>query len=191
MTTRPLILIDCDGVLANFGALYLKLHHWLNKVDRKMSDITCFDFAKCVSTKEQDERIWRHIDATPGLVRELTWHDGSKDALAQLREIGHVVCVTSPHHGPTWMPERMAWLREEAGFDKADIIFARNKTRVRGDCLIDDNVDHVAEWHAMAPPHAQGILLARPWNVGHIRGGRFCASWERVVKAAREIEVPA
>jgi 5'(3')-deoxyribonucleotidase len=163
--SKPLILVDCDGVLASFADLYLTLHAELNHVFRSFADITDFDFSRCVATKEEDERIWRHIDRTPGLVRELSTVDGALAGLAELRKMGEVVCLTSPHIGPTWVPERFRWLMDVAGFSKREVIFAADKSRVPGRVLIDDNLQHCIDWdEAHRDNGGAAVLFAAPYN---------------------------
>lgn len=188
MSKKPAILIDCDGVLCHFVNAYLRILHEQTGRMHFEVDVTDFHFSKCVSTSEEDEAVRRHIDRTPGLVRNLEWHDGAKDALSELRRISRVVCVTSPHHGPTWMPERMAWLREVAGFDKRDIVFASNKDHVNGACLIEDKADAANSWHYQADGMRVGILVARPWNRKHHRtsGALVAHDWAEVVEFARQ-----
>jgi 5'(3')-deoxyribonucleotidase len=180
------ILIDCDGVLADFTKLYLDLHFAHHNRAFQHHHVTNFDFTACIATKEQDDRIWRHIDQTPGLVRGLQWLPGAQDALEELRKLGRVICVTSPHHGPTWMPERLAWLREEAGFDKKDVIFASDKTPVGGACLIDDNTRNIRDWHCskLRGEWAEGVLYSQPWNGKSALSNLRADSWEQVIEAA-------
>lgn len=178
------ILVDCDGPLADFILLYLELHEQLNGRRHVHADVTDFDFAKCVATKDEDERVWRHIDRSPGLVRNMVMEDGAAQGLIELRKLGRVVCVTSPHTGPTWMHERFAWLIGR-GFHKRDIVMCKDKSHVAGDILIDDKPEHCIEW-ADENPSGDAILYGMPHNAEwpeHANGRvHRRTGWEAVLK---------
>lgn len=187
---RPRILVDCDGVLADFLLLYLELHEGLNGCAHTHEDVTDHDFTKCIATPEQDERVWRHIDKTPGLIRNLFPMEGALHGLGKLRELGDVVCVTSPHIGPTWVPERFRWLMDLAGFKKRDIVFRSDKKHEPGDVFIDDKLSHVIEWH-QHQMNGQGIVFDNAGNRGEAPGSvQRARAWWEVVLLAREALCP-
>lgn len=163
MTRKPLILVDCDGVLASFVDLYKDLQGILNARSFEYSDVTEFDFTKCVSTPEEDAKIWRHISTTPGLIDDLAPEDGALAGLDELRSFARVVCVTSPADTTYWCSERVNWLKKVCGFDKRDIIFASAKELIPGDALIDDKLDQVVTWDN-AHINGAGIVFDQPWN---------------------------
>lgn len=188
------ILVDCDGPLSDFIATYLHLHRELNGQVRHKHDVTNFDFAKCVSTKDEDEKIWRHIDATKGIVRHIPYECGSIAGLDQLRKLGRVVCVTSPHFGPTWMPERAEWLIDR-GFHKRDIVFRKDKAHEPGDVLIDDKPEHCREWLA-ENPKGIALLYGMPHNRADFKvleHPRYWIvdNWDDVIHSVRCIKEPA
>jgi 5'(3')-deoxyribonucleotidase len=158
------IWVDCDGVMADFVGLYLSILNYHTGRDHVHEHVTCFDFASCVASTDEDERVWRHIDAHPGLVRGLEFIAGAKEALDELRKLGTVRCLTSPHLGPTWMPERARWL-QAAGFTKKQIVFCSDKALVPGDVFIEDNKDTCEAWQA-AHPGGLAILFDAPHNQG-------------------------
>lgn len=170
MNRKPDIWVDCDGVLADFQSLYLRLLRQSGK-DRTRADVTDYDFTRCVATREEDRAIWETIDATPGLVYNLGWVEGAHAGLRALREIGHVRCLTSPHLGPTWMHERARWLIERAGFRKDEIVFCSNKPLVHGDFLIEDHLETANAWQ-LHHPNSTAILLDAPYNQGATLGFR-------------------
>lgn len=175
--SKPTILCDIDGVLTNFTSTYLDLLYAFTGRRHPQSAVTSFNFTECVSSKYEDAAIWRHIAATPGLVRDLPLYDGALDFLAELRKAGRVVACTSPA-GPLWTAERSQWLLEVAGFHKRDIVIASDKALVCGDFLIDDAVHNITEWEA-AYVGDGGIVMGRPWNA-HWTGER-CHDYEDVL----------
>jgi 5'(3')-deoxyribonucleotidase len=186
---KPVILVDCDGPLADFVAAYLSLVHEHTGRLHTHEQVTNFSFQKCVVSAEEDDHVWkRMIDARPGLVRNLGETFGSAEGLHALRQLGcKVACLTSPHLGPHWMYERAQWLLER-GFTKREIIFASDKSHVSGFILIDDNVDNCEAW-AKANPHGVAILFEAPWNRGaKLRENVLHAcDWNEVVFKVRNL----
>jgi 5'(3')-deoxyribonucleotidase len=91
-------------------------------------------------------------------------YDGAKAFVTELRSFADVVVVTSPYAAvPNWCHQRINWLAEHFGIPKRDVIFAKRKELVAGDCLIDDKVSNVDAF-ALAQPNGMGIVFDRPWN---------------------------
>lgn len=183
--TNPLILVDADGVLLDFLAVYLDLHSHLNERSCERSEVTNFDFTKCIASPVEDERIWRHFDATRGLVENIPVMDGALEGLDRLRAIGRVVCVASPHTGPFWSGERFKALLR-LGFSKRDVVLASDKTLIPGDMLIDDRFETVMEW-SRAHPKGVGVVFDATYNQQTLerRARAFRAKgWGRVVSIA-------
>lgn len=177
MNKEPVILCDVDGVLVDFTETYLRLNAELNKRYHVEADITSFNFAECITTPEQDKKIWRHIERSPGMVYNLPLYDGARDFLAALRECGRVVACTSPAN-PLWTAERAQFLMDKCGFHKKDIVIASDKALVVGDYLIDDAVHNLDSWQHWG---SLGILMTRPWNLSDDKHYRV-KTYEDVLK---------
>jgi 5'(3')-deoxyribonucleotidase len=174
------IYIDVDGVLANFVAGYLSLTEHVTGRHHTPEQVTTWEFRDCIVSEDEEDKIWRLIDTSPGFVRGLEEMPGARIALARMRLLGSVRALTSPHFGPTWMPERAEWLLER-GFRKGEILFVRDKWLVPGDALIDDKLENVNKW-AAAHPLRLPILVDRPYN----RSGKMHPA---VVRTTRWSEV--
>ena len=157
-----MIWVDCDGVLADFTAAYLQILNAHTGRSHSDADITSFDFGKCIASKEEDNHVWREFDRSPGLIAGLADLPGAEAGLSALRKLGKVGCLTSPHLGPYWMPERARWLQAR-GFTKREIIFASDKSHVAGSVLVDDRFDNCLDW-AKANPNGLSVCLTAPWN---------------------------
>jgi 5'(3')-deoxyribonucleotidase len=184
--SKPLILVDFDGVIGDFVSLYLHLHSYLNGRDCTPEQITEFDFTKCIASQSEDGLIWAHLDTTQGLVEGLPVIDGALEGLDRLRQIGRVVCVTSPHTGTYWSGERFRQLKR-LGFDKRDVVLAADKTLVPGDMLIDDRFETVMAW-SRAHPRGVGVIFDQPWNRSRVIERRTrcyrAKGWPKVVAFA-------
>ena len=160
MTT---ILLDIDGVICAFAETYLAILREQTGKSFNVSDVTNFDFTRCVSTRDEDRQVWNNLSNVTGLIANLAGHWDNLIALDRLRENHRVVAVTTPRwHCPKWMPERTAWLVKR-GFATSDIVFVGDKSLVVGDILIDDGPHNITAWSA-AHPFGRAILLERPWN---------------------------
>ena len=198
------ILIDCDGVLSNFGK------KCFDKINGKYG----------TSVTEEHITVWDWLkEGVPGVpraaIKELVndWiHEkdfvasmevlpGAAEGLEKLRKVGHVVCVTSPWHATHWVIERTRWLQKHLGFSSKDIVHTSGKSHVFGHMLIDDKPENIFEWldaqeHLPRWDHNRaiipGILWGAPYNAMHEAGRRDGRRWARVLSwsdAVREAEV--
>lgn len=165
--TKPQIWIDCDGVLADFITAYLALVKQHTGRTHTRDEITSFDLSECIVSAEEDAFIWRSLIDQPGWVLGLQPLPGALWAVNALRALGRVGVLTSPHLGPHWVHERARWLMagDSFAFKRREIVWASDKSHVRGDVLIDDNKDHCVAW-AKRNPNGAAILLDSPWNQG-------------------------
>jgi 5'(3')-deoxyribonucleotidase len=177
------IWVDCDGVLSDFVGLYLSILNAHTGRAHVHSDVTSWFMRECVASKAEDDFVWRHIDATPGLVGSMGLVDGAREALDTLRTLGTVRCLTAPHFGPTWMPERAQWLLR-LGFTRKQVVFATDKALVPGDVLIDDKMDHCEEWQA-AHPRGLAILFDTARNHGPTTVAR-AHGWDAALELVRK-----
>lgn len=157
------ILLDCDGVLANF--VEAALHH-VNDLHPERKDHTSRD----VGHWEIESLLPDHLHAefhdritAPGFCRDIRPYRGV-GAVLDLRAAGHeVAIVTSPLDGAdTWIMERAAWIRKY--FGDLEVAFAKDKSSFDGDIFVDDNPGHVTEWQA-AHPEGHGLLYHARYNI--------------------------
>jgi 5'(3')-deoxyribonucleotidase len=177
------VWIDCDGVLADFIGAYLALVKQHTGRDHAVTDVTAFELHQCVTSKDEDNFIWRNLIDQPGWIAGMVDLPGAAEAVAELRTIAKVGVLTSPHLGPYWMHERAQWLLAR-GFKKRDIIFASDKSHVRGDVLIDDRKDNCIDW-AKSNPGGLAILLDAPWNQGSAPHCLRALNWNEAVRLTR------
>lgn len=156
------VLLDCDGVLADFmrGAFNLIEQH--TGVRHTVDEVVEFDMFKALGVphlmnelkKAVTDSAWCwNLDPIPGARRFID----------ELRSIGRVVVTTAPLSVDGWVDQRIAWLASEMDVARRDIIFADDKTIVTGDVLIDDRAENVFAW-AEANPRSHAILLDMPYN---------------------------
>jgi 5'(3')-deoxyribonucleotidase len=157
------ILLDCDGLLADFTGAVVALVNRRTGRTYTAEDVTQWDMLAALGEQHLAAELHREI-CQPGFCSKLQPFRGALAALNTLRHIGHVTIVTAPYVGSVyWMGERLDWLRQHMGVRPSarDVIFAARKEQILGDVLIDDRVENVCDFARSGRP---AILWDRPYN---------------------------
>lgn len=182
MVDQPVVLLDVDGVLADFH-----LHTFDFMWDRFGVGINAQEFPKWDILSELDPAHRDEVAAkwaSPGWCARIPVYPGAREGVAALREVARVYFVTAQlAHSPTWTWERTSWLQEHFGAQIEDVVFTLSKYLVRGDLLVDDKPEHVTSWGA-AHPEKVAILWERPWNTNAVVPHR-ASRWDEVVRQIR------
>jgi 5'(3')-deoxyribonucleotidase len=162
---RPVVLLDVDGILADFIGAALRY---------------LFDQSGTVVPYER-VRTWEIFDSIPpelqgykdsvydrfrshGACTSICPYEGSRMGVHHLHGLAEVVIVTSPFPGSeTWMYEREQWLKFHYNIARDHIIHACSKHYVKGDIFVDDKASHVISW-AEAHPTGMSLLWSAPTN---------------------------
>lgn len=163
MNTKKIILVDQDGVLANYQAHLLEI--WRKEHPEKfwipLEDVTEHDSVKLYP--KEFENILESITRRKDFFRSLPIILGGKEALEDMLAMGHDVRIcTAPSIAHKYcVPEKFAWIEEHLGATwTSRIILTRDKTLVHGDMLIDDkpNISGVIV------PTWKHVLYDQPYN---------------------------
>lgn len=180
-----IILLDVDGVIANFHARARRMIRERVGIDIPEDEFTTWDV--CDPLPEQWMKDEVHVGlAQPGFAATLEPYPDAHEAVRQLREIGEVLFVTTPHHrSETWMKERERWCHEHFGAGPDEVIHAARKYAVYGRLFVDDKPKNIEQWKARHPDKT-AILWDQPYNryASHLRRER---DWSEVIRVAREI----
>lgn len=187
--SERVILVDCDGVLADFTG---RVVEWINTqryqewgLRQKMGisepepekitvdQVTSYKIFTALGLQQLEKKFWTEISSTPGWCTNLNMLPHAEDLIAMLRSIGRVVCVTSPISGLHWAGERREWLIKHLGFRWKDIVLASDKELVSGAVLIDDDADHV---RSRVAGGRKAVLWDQPWNRSDRQGTFAVAS---------------
>jgi 5'-nucleotidase len=144
---RPRLLIDCDGILADFDR---HTEESVRKHGIELPKKRSWDIFEVLTPalKREVLNYWR----MPGWARSMPVLPGAQRAIEQLQQIGEVYVVTSPMpRSTTWCHDREWWLDEHFGIDRKRIVFTPAKELIRGDMLLDDKPEHVIEWRKEFP----------------------------------------
>src|SRR4030095_958039 len=136
------ILIDMDGVIADFEADFLRL--WREQHPQKT--FIPLEERKGFYIRDQYpqeyKQIIQDIYHSPGFYRNLPPIDGALDAMKEIRQQYEYVFLCSSPMIPAYQNcvlEKYHWVLDKLGNDWINnIILTSDKTIVKGDILIDD-----------------------------------------------------
>lgn len=170
---KPIIACDVDDIVANL------LGEWLSRYNEKYDDdllpeeIHSWDIDRYVKP-ECGKAIYRFL-SDPTLYDSVEPHEHALETVAELREIGHLIFVTSCE-GEIQRDHKFRWLRRK-GFlgdhQKGDYITCKDKWLIGADYLIDDGQHNVESFHR------NGLLVTRPHNkLFELKRGTRIAAFE-------------
>ena len=175
---RPVVLLDVDGVLADFIGGVLDLVEHVTGLCREREDVDRFDFCEALGLRGDDARAVKRAIAERGFCERLLPYEGARLGVRALQEIADVYIVTSPWNScPTWTYERESWLWRHFKIPSSRVIHARAKHRVAGDVFVDDRTNTVAEWRAEWPDSV-AIRWNTPHNAHDPWDGITCDRWD-------------
>lgn len=158
------IAIDMDEVMADFNTKHLRLFN------REFNENLTFD--DLMGTRLRDLRpdrmdALRRYLADPGFFRDLGVMKDSQEVIRELSEHYEIFITTAAMEVPASFTAKYEWLKEHFGFlNEMNFVFCGDKSIIRADYLIDDNVKHFKNFAG------QGILFSSPHNcneTGYVR----------------------
>lgn len=159
------ILLDVDGVLADFHGGILELIYELFDLRLSIEDFKNWDYTSALEDEEMKREL-RYEITKPGFLEALKPYPGSQKAVDGLRGRAEIICVTSPNRTvPTWIPERYGWLEQHFGMPPDEVVLTNRKYLVTGNIMIDDRPKTVKRWAAEYPTKS-ALLWGRPYNKG-------------------------
>jgi 5'(3')-deoxyribonucleotidase len=188
---RPVVLLDCDGPLADFHGAYLRAFHEETDLVAPQEGIDRWAIHECtffvdaakrlgVEPLELRRRVDRHV-LRPGFCDSIEPQPNARVIVKQLMELSDVFVVTSPWNSSvTWMHERHQWLVRKLAIPRGHIIQTGRKHLIRGDVFVDDKPSHVEEW-AHQWPNGRAVLFDMPHN--RSEGSSRRGSWPEVLDA--------
>jgi 5'-nucleotidase len=163
MAERPTVLVDMDGVMADFDG----------EVSRRLGDqipgfilpdpSTDFYITKRLNDPEH-VRVARGIQAAEGFFRNLRPIENALNGWEALKDLGyHPRICSSPLRSNLWcVADKLAWLDEHLGAQVAEeAVFDKDKSGYEGIALIDDRPIVAGAENASW----QHILFTQPYNL--------------------------
>lgn len=184
---RPVVLMDCDGVLADFITATLERLHQetgqLYEHDR-INTWEVFDSLPA-EVRVHQSRVYEYLKQAGGCFG-IPMYAGAQEGVWRLQEIAEVIIVTSPFKGGrTWTHEREEWLEKYFQISHENVIHAKRKEFVSGDFLIDDKPSNLQAWRA-THPLGRPIYWKNPQFSETLPAYVMCTqSWDDVVREVK------
>lgn len=176
MDTNQTILIDMDGVLADWELLFdtdcrrfFPQFEWPEVYTRRVYNLTAG------LTQAQIDATYAVMDR-PGFYTDLRPLPGAREALNEMAAAGYnvVICTSPTTTNRTCASDKLNWMNEHIGQGWADrTIITKDKTLVRGDILIDDK----PEIHGSMVPTWEQVLFTQSYNTA-LTDRRRLDRWE-------------
>ena len=179
---KPIVLLDCDGVLADFTAATVR--DWKNLTDHKIPPpkITNFDILPCLTDNYLAYRQLSDMRNKPGWCMAIPPYEDAASPVQFLNKHTELHIVTTPlDTSKHWVPERKAWLEKHFGIQSHQITFTHNKHHFRGHFFVDDKPENVYKW-SYHNPDGTGILWGCSYNESEGWEDRI-ESWPSLLKA--------
>lgn len=166
---KPVLLLDCDGILADFHESYLKLIEYYTRQKFEKNKLYSWETLECLGLQDFKIKGVRLKDilksdiARSDFCLNIPVYENTKSQVDKLKELFEVIVVTSPMHVCNWVYQRTTWLEKNFNITKDKIIYASCKQYVKGDIFVDDSYQNCLKWSEMNPGKLC-YLLSRNWN---------------------------
>lgn len=186
-----IILVDMDGVIADFESEFFARWRKRHPDNMRFTPETRKYFWLKDEIPESLHPDVFEILETKGFYRNMKPIAGAVEALREMDAAGHTVylCTTPLARYANCVLEKFEWVDEHLGKDVRGgdwtdrIIFARDKTMIRGDILIDDKPDidaQNAEW--------EHVLYDQPYNRSVPERRRLTwSNWKNVIGSETQV----
>ena len=164
------ILLDMDGVVADFVGSWLKQYNHYTGENIKPSDITGIKTAKFV----KDPQTLFRIKDGPGFIRNLAPIKDAVDTIHQLHNDGNeIIFVSNGTRAPSSGHEKRDWLHYYFHrlwkIPPLMLTYAAYKKYVRGDVLLEDTPKNLEGLEEDTKP----LLFHQPYNQDETRFDRI------------------
>ena len=187
--SKPIVLLDVDGVLANWLDPALEIAGRISGKTYEPSQMTTWDLFDLVS-RDHEEACYVEF-CKQGFCSSLKPLPGSIEAVTELQKTSEVHIVTSPTHSPFWYYERVEWLADHYKIPKKKVHFSSHKELIRGDIFVDDALHHATHW-AEAHPYGRSFLWDAYYNRNEPSSRKFIriTDWSPVIYIASRFNKP-
>jgi 5'(3')-deoxyribonucleotidase len=145
---KPVIALDCDGVLANWLGYVIPIANILFNANIKQSDLTGWDLYDIIDDPKAKTVLYDYLNQT-NMILDMNPYQDALRGVAALKEFADIYIVTSPMENyPNWILHRNKWLKTHFGIDKNHVIHTSAKQLVQADIFIDDKPENVINWRS-------------------------------------------
>ena len=161
MDTKPLILLDMDGVLADLTGRMRELVH--DRVPGHQFPEVIENWHLRTGRRGTDDMV-QAIFCEDGFFGSLDPMPGAREAVRALRDEADVrFCSTPFRSNATCARDKAEWVVRHFGQGSdRDLVLTADKTLVHGDVLVDDRPDIVG----ISTPTWTQVVYSHPYNLG-------------------------
>lgn len=162
-TKKPILAVDCDGVIANFTTTTLHLLNRYKGSSHTEDEITQWDFIEQFLGEEK--KLFRKTLNSHELFSIIKPYKEAQEAIEELKEYARIYVVTSPmqeYH--TWVRDRDEWLLNHFGIKRDNVIHTRAKYRVHSNFFVEDKPSTLKKWKKEWPKEV-GVLFKHNGNL--------------------------
>ncbi len=180
------ILLDCDGILADFTGATLDMLKRIGIGEYTVDQVTQYSILAALGlSKEQGMRArfeWQRA----GFCSTIEPYADAQEYIDVLKGVGEVVVVTAPLDGARqWAWERKLWLKHYFGL--TSVVSTSEKHHIVGDVLVDDLPSHLVQ-----SPCRSKVLFQRPWNAAEEQASGLLdyfrvSTWDALVATTKAI----
>jgi 5'(3')-deoxyribonucleotidase len=184
---KPTVLLDVDGVIANFTQLYLSCAKAAGVLSMEFPSDWESPYEKIEEalhlTKDGEAAVYKLLNA-PDAAFNINPYPKAVEGVKSVAEIAEVYFVTNPiGSSPTWSWDRMRWLKKHFGDELGgNVVLTPHKFLVRGDIFVDDRPSNLEPWKK-AWPYGIEVCWDQPYNQDW--KSHKVNMWEHVVELAR------
>jgi len=162
---KPTVLLDCDGVLADFYRAAFDVIEDLTGVRHDISELRSWEIFQSIGDRDLGDRTYNAMNEPGFCLERVHPLPGAVEGIARIRERCDLFILTAPFRSGFWLHERLAWLETHMGIPRDSVVFARQKRLVRGDLFVDDNPHHVRSWDRNRRAcTGEGFVWDQPYN---------------------------
>jgi len=158
------IAIDMDEVIADFNPKHLLVYNRDYADNLTVHDLMGTSLGELRPHLQQEIVNYLH---DPAFFRDLDVMKDSQSVVQALSERYEIFITTAAMEYPSSFTAKYEWLKEHFPFlSEMNFVFCGEKSIIRADYLIDDNVRHFRRFTG------QGILFTAPHNInetGYVR----------------------
>lgn len=187
MNLRQRVLLDVDGVIADFTGFYLDCVEQTTGRRYVHDDVTEWSISKALGLSNRERAETEALIERPGAALKIRELPGAVDAVKQIMALADVYFVTSPwDSNPTWSHDRREWLLLRFGDLGKRVVHTNCKEVVVGDLLVDDKPDNLIAW-SKDPRNGVPVLWDHPSNRGvEVDWSiRRLSSWDDLLRIVR------
>ncbi len=183
---KPILALDCDGVLADWHEHAFYILNKLLDSNYSVNDLKEWDIDELLeNTSVSKNKFWEAINSST-MVQDLNPYSEALMGVAKLKEIADIYICTSPMvHYPNWIIHRNDWLKKHFDINPKKVIHTSAKYLVSANIFVDDHPNNVQKW--IDRQNGIAVLWKANYNANHENVNRavYTNDWNDLIRIAK------